>query len=97
MESVIRARNVSVDAGVGGKDDDGVARGFLLESKMHFGQSETNASERLTSTFVAVRRYDTDVRDVFGGYEWVLWQVDDDDARAVLEEVGYESGARVFG
>ena len=45
MESVIHARDVSVDAGVGGKDDDGVARGFLLESKMHFGRSETNASE----------------------------------------------------
>ena len=60
-------------------------------------RAKRDERERLTSTFVAVCRYDADVRDVFGGYEWVLWQVDDDDARAVLEEVGYESGARVFG
>ena len=87
VKGVIRARGVSSDAVVGGKDDTGTACAFSEET--HFERARRNERERLNSTFVAPRRYDTDVRNVFGGYEWFLWQVDDYDARAVFEEVGY--------
>ena len=46
---------------------------------------------RLTDTWRArshvwdMNRYVTDVCNVCGGLEWVLWEVDDDDADAVFE------------